>query len=77
MAKEEISEVSGTVKEILPNSLFRVRLEQGSEVVAHVAGKIRWQYVRLRPGDRVTVAVSPYDLSRGRIVALAAESREG
>lgn len=67
MAKEDVIEVEGTVKEPLPNAMFRVELENGHEVLAHVSGKIRMHFIRILPGDRVTVQLSPYDLSRGRI----------
>ena len=60
--------VSGTVAESMPNALFRVRLDNGHKVVAHVSGTMRLRYVRIAPGDKVTVELSPYDLSRGRIV---------
>lgn len=67
MAKEEAIEVEGTVTEALANTQFRVKLDNGHEVLAHVAGKMRKHFIRIVPGDRVTVEVSPYDLSRGRI----------
>ncbi|WP_044641901.1 translation initiation factor IF-1 [Risungbinella massiliensis] len=67
MAKEDVIEVEGKVKEPLPNAMFRVELENGHEVLAHVSGKIRMHFIRILPGDRVTVQLSPYDLSRGRI----------
>ena len=60
-------EVEGTVVETLPNAMFKVELENGHEVLAHVSGKIRMYYIRILPGDKVTVELSPYDLSRGRI----------
>ena len=62
------SEVSGTVIDPLPNAMFKVELENGHVVLAHVSGKIRMNYIRILPGDKVTVALSPYDLQRGRIV---------
>ena len=68
MAKEEAIEVEGTVSEALANTQFRVELENGHEVLAHVAGKMRKNFIRIVPGDRVKVEVSPYDLNRGRIV---------
>ena len=67
MAKEEAIEVEGTVVEPLPNAMFRVELENGHKVLAHVSGKMRKYFIRILPGDRVTVELSPYDLSRGRI----------
>ena len=68
MPKEEAIRVEGTVKESLPNTQFKVVLESGHEVLAHVSGKMRIHFVRIVPGDKVTVEMSPYDLSRGRIV---------
>lgn len=65
--KEEAIEVEGTVVEPLPNAMFRVELENGHKVLAHISGKMRMHYIRILPGDRVTVELSPYDLSRGRI----------
>ncbi|TCP24186.1 translation initiation factor 1 (bIF-1) [Scopulibacillus darangshiensis] len=67
MAKEDVIEVEGTVIEPLPNAMFRVELENGHKILAHVSGKIRMHYIRILPGDKVTVELSPYDLSRGRI----------
>jgi translation initiation factor IF-1 len=67
MAKEEPIEVEGTVEETLPNAMFRVKLEGGHLVLAHISGKMRMHYIRILPGDKVTVELSPYDLSRGRI----------
>ncbi len=67
MAKEDIIEMSGEVIEKLPNAMFKVRLENGHEVLATISGKMRKYYIRILPGDRVTVEISPYDLSRGRI----------
>ncbi len=67
MAKEEPIEVQGTVVEPLPNAMFRVELENGHKVLAHVSGKMRMNFIRILPGDKVTVELSPYDLSRGRI----------
>jgi translation initiation factor IF-1 len=66
--KEETIQVEGKVIEPLPNALFRVELENGHQVLAHVSGKMRMHFIRILPGDRVTVELSPYDLSRGRIV---------
>lgn len=67
MAKEDVIEVEGTVMEPLPNAMFRVELDNGHKVLAHVSGKIRMHYIRILPGDKVTVELSPYDLTRGRI----------
>lgn len=68
MPKEEAIQVEGTVVESLPNASFRVELENGHRVLAHVSGKMRKQYIRVLPGDKVVVELSPYDLTRGRIV---------
>ncbi|MGI8650979.1 MAG: translation initiation factor IF-1 [Rubrobacter sp.] len=67
MAKEDVIEVEGTVIEALPNTQFKVELENGHEVLAHISGKMRMNYIRILPGDRVKVEMSPYDLSRGRV----------
>lgn len=67
MAKEELIETEGTVVEALPNAMFRVRLENGHLVLAHVSGKMRMNFIRILPGDKVKLELSPYDLSRGRI----------
>jgi translation initiation factor IF-1 len=67
MAKEEVIEVEGKVVEPLPNAMFRVELENGHKVLAHISGKMRMNFIRILPGDKVTVQLSPYDLSRGRI----------
>lgn len=67
MAKEDIIEVQAKVVEVLPNAQFKVELENGHVVVAHISGKIRMHKIRILPGDNVTVELSPYDLSRGRI----------
>lgn len=67
MAKEELIETEGTVIEALPNAMFRVELENGHRVLAHVSGKMRMNFIRILPGDRVKLELSPYDLSRGRI----------
>jgi translation initiation factor IF-1 len=68
MAKEESIQVEGTVVEALPNAMFRVELENGHKVLAHVSGKMRMYFIKILAGDKVTVELSPYDLSRGRIV---------
>jgi translation initiation factor IF-1 len=68
LPKEEAIEVDGKVKESLPNTMFRVELENGHVILAHLSGKMRKHYIRIVPGDRVKVALSPYDLTRGRII---------
>ena len=68
MAKEQAVQVEGTVVEPLPNARFKVELENGHQVLAHVSGKMRMHFIRILPGDRVTVELSPYDLTRGRII---------
>jgi translation initiation factor IF-1 len=68
MAKEEAIQVEATVVELLPNAMFRVELENKHKVLAHISGKMRKNFIRILPGDRVLVELSPYDLSRGRIV---------
>ncbi|AEH45348.1 translation initiation factor IF-1 [Thermodesulfatator indicus DSM 15286] len=68
MPKEEAIQVEGTVVEALPNAMFRVELENGHKVLAHISGKMRVHYIRILPGDKVIVELSPYDLTRGRIV---------
>ena len=67
MPKEEAIEVVGTVVEPLPNAMFRVELENGHRVLAHISGKMRMHFIKILPGDKVTVELSPYDLTRGRI----------
>ncbi len=68
MAKKNVIEVKGKIIETLPNAMFRVELENGHKVLAHISGKMRMHYIRILPGDMVTVELSPYDLTRGRIV---------
>ena len=68
MAKEEAIEVEGIVKESLPNTMFRVELKNGHVILAHLSGKMRNHFIRIVPGDSVKVALSPYDLNRGRII---------
>lgn len=68
MAKEEAIEVEATVVELLPNAMFKVELENEHKVLAHISGKMRKHFIRILPGDRVLVELSPYDLSRGRII---------
>jgi translation initiation factor IF-1 len=67
MAKSGVIEVEGIVKEALPNTTFKVELENGHEILAHSSGKMRMNYIRILPGDKVKVELSPYDLTRGRI----------
>ncbi|MDH4085700.1 MAG: translation initiation factor IF-1 [Nitrospira sp.] len=67
MAKEDIIEVQGSVTETLPNAMFRVKLDNGHGILAHISGKMRMHFIRILPGDKVTVEMSPYDLTRGRI----------
>jgi translation initiation factor IF-1 len=67
MAKQTAIKVDGVVSEVLPNTTFRVRLENGHEILAHMSGKMRIHYIRILQGDRVTVELSPYDLTKGRI----------
>jgi translation initiation factor IF-1 len=67
VAKEEPIQMAGDVIEALPNAMFRVRLENEHEIICHVSGKIRMHYIRILPGDKVTVEMSPYDLTKGRI----------
>ncbi len=68
MSKADTIEVEGTVLEKLPNAMFQVRLENGLEILAHISGKLRMNYIRILPGDKVTIEMSPYDLTKGRIV---------
>jgi translation initiation factor IF-1 len=68
MSRDDVIEVEGTVLEPLPNAMFKVELANGHQVLAHVSGKIRMNFIRILPGDRVTIELSPYDLTRGRIV---------
>lgn len=67
MSKEDVIEIEGTVIEPLPNAMFQVELANGHKILAHVSGKLRMNYIRIVPGDKVTVEMSPYDLSKGRI----------
>lgn len=67
MAKDDVIEVEGTVVDALPGANFKVRLENGHEVLAHISGKLRQNYIKIIPGDKVTMELSPYDLTRGRI----------
>ncbi|MBO7048231.1 MAG: translation initiation factor IF-1 [Spirochaetia bacterium] len=68
MAKEEAIEIEGIVKEALPNTMFKVELKNGHIILAHLSGKMRKFYIRIVPGDKVRIALSPYDLTRGRII---------
>ena len=68
MAKKDVIEAMGTVVDAQPNAMFKVKLENGFEVLAHISGKIRMNYIRILPGDKVKVELSPYDLTRGRII---------
>lgn len=68
MAKEEPIKVDGTIVETLPNATFKVELENGHKVLAHISGKMRMHFIKILPGDKVTLELSPYDLTRGRIV---------
>jgi translation initiation factor IF-1 len=68
MPKEDAIQVEGKVLETLPNAMFRVELENGHKVLAHISGKMRMHFIKILPGDKVTVELSPYDLTRGRIV---------
>ena len=67
MSKEDVIELKGTVTDALPNTVFKVKHENGHQIIAHVSGKIRMNYITILPGDKVTVELSPYDLTRGRI----------
>lgn len=75
MAKEEAIQVEGTIVEPLPNAMFRVELENGHKVLAHISGKMRMHFIKILPGDQVTVELSPYDLTRGRITFRAKNKR--
>ena len=68
MSKADVIEIEGTVIEKLPNAMFQVRLENGHQGLAHISGKLRMNYIRILPGDKVTIELSPYDLSKGRII---------
>ena len=68
MAKEEAIQMQGVVKETLPNTIFRVKLENGHTITAHISGKMRKHYIRILTGDKVTVEMTPYDLTKGRII---------
>ena len=68
MSKSDVIEITGKVIEKLPNAMFQVELENGHQVLAHICGKLRMNYIRILPGDKVTIELSPYDLSKGRII---------
>jgi translation initiation factor IF-1 len=67
MAKQDLIKLDGTITEALSNAMFRVRLENGHEIVAHISGKMRMHYIKILPGDKVSIEMSPYDLNKGRI----------
>lgn len=67
MSKQDVIEVEGTILESLPNAMFQVKLENGHVILSHISGKIRMNFIKILPGDRVTVELTPYDLNRGRI----------
>ena len=67
MSKQDVIEVEGTILEALPNAMFQVKLENGHVILAHISGKIRMNFIKILPGDKVTVELTPYDLNRGRI----------
>lgn len=73
--KDDVIKVDGIVKETLPNAMFKVEIEGGHEILAHVSGKMRMHYIRLLPGDRVAIELSPYDLTRGRITLRYKENK--
>lgn len=75
MPKEEAIQVEGTIIEPLPNAMFRVELDNGHKVLAHISGKMRMHFIKILPGDRVTVELSPYDLTRGRVTFRAKNQR--
>lgn len=68
MTKQDVIEVEGTVLEAMPNTMFQVELDNGHKILAHISGKLRMHYIRILPGDKVVVELSPYDLTRGRII---------
>ena len=68
MSKSDVIEITGKVIEKLPNAMFQVELENGHQVLAHISGKLRMNYIRILPGDKVTIEMSPYDLTKGRII---------
>ena len=68
MSKQDVIEVEGTILEALPNAMFKVKLQNNHEILAHISGKIRMNFIKILPGDKVTLELSPYDLSKGRII---------
>jgi translation initiation factor IF-1 len=76
MPKEEAIQVEGTIIEPLPNAMFRVELDNGHRVLAHISGKMRMHFIKILPGDRVTVELSPYDLTRGRVTFRSKSGRK-
>lgn len=68
MSKDDVIELEGTVLEKLPNAMFKVELENGHQILAHISGKLRMNFIRILPGDKVLIEMSPYDLSKGRII---------
>ena len=76
MAKEEAIEVEGTIIRPLPNAMFRVELDNGHKVLAHISGKMRMHFIKILPGDRVTIELSPYDLNRGRVTFRAKTAKK-
>ena len=68
MAKKDVIELEGTVTEALPNAMFKVKLENGHEILCHISGKLRMNFIKIVPGDKVTLELSPYDLTKGRII---------
>ena len=68
MSKDDVIRVEGVVRELLPNTMFRVELKNGHRILAHISGKIRLHFIKILPGDRVTLEMSPYDLTKGRII---------
>ena len=68
MSKSDVIEIEGIVVEKLPNAMFQVKLENGHQVLAHISGKLRMNYIKILPGDKVTIELSPYDLTKGRII---------
>ena len=71
MSKADVIEVEGTVVEKLPNAMFQVELENGHQILAHISGKLRMNFIRILPGDKVTIEMSPYDLTKGRIISVS------
>src|SRR3546814_19307793 len=76
MAKDDVIEFAGTISETLPNTMFRVRLENGHEIIPHISGRMRKNYIRILTGDKVTVAMTPYDLTKGRITYRTKQMRQ-